>query len=83
MDLATGAKRLIITLTHADPDGTSKIVPSCSLPLTAKSVVDLVITDLAVFSYEEGQLTLKEIMPGASLDEIRAKTSAHFIEKMK
>jgi 3-oxoacid CoA-transferase len=82
MDLASGAKKLIITLTHADPDGTSKIVSSCSLPLTAQGVVDVIITDLAVFTFEEERLTLREIMPGASLDEVRAKTSAHFVERL-
>lgn len=82
MDLAKGAKRLIITMTHTNQDGSSKIVPKCILPLTASAVVDLVITDLAVFAYEEGKLTLIEIMPGSSLEEIRAKTSAHFIEKL-
>jgi 3-oxoacid CoA-transferase len=83
MDLATGAKKLIITLTHADPDGTSKIVPNCSLPLTARDVVDMIITDLAVFEFENGKLTLKEIMPGSTLDEVRARTSAHFVENLK
>ena len=81
MDLASGAKKLIITLTHADPDGTSKIVPECTLPLTAEGVVDMVITDLAVFTYPNGQLTLLELMPGVTLDEVRAKTAARFIEK--
>lgn len=82
MDLASGAKRLIITLTHADPDGTSKIVPKCTLPLTAIGVVDTVISDLAVFKYIDGQLTLVELMPGASLEEVRAKTKAKFVEKL-
>jgi 3-oxoacid CoA-transferase len=82
MDLATGAKKLIITLTHADPDGTSKIVSSCSLPLTARGVVDMIITDLAVFTFEEERLTLREIMPGASLDEVRARTAARFVERL-
>lgn len=82
MDLAKGAKRLIITMTHSNPDGSSKIVPKCVLPLTASAVVDLVITDLAVFSFADGQLTLSEIMPGSSLEEVRAKTSAKFIEKL-
>jgi 3-oxoacid CoA-transferase len=50
--------------------------------LTASAVVDLVITDLAVFSFADGQLTLIEIMPGSSLEEVRAKTSAKFIEKL-
>lgn len=82
MDLAKGAKRLIITMTHSNPDGSSKVVPKCVLPLTASGVVDLIITDLAVFSFIEGKLTLIEIMPGSSLEEIRAKTTAHFIEKL-
>jgi 3-oxoacid CoA-transferase len=83
MDLASGAKKLIITLTHADPDGTSKIVPECTLPMTAHGVVDLVITDLAVFSYPAGQLTLLELMPGATLEEVRAKTAAFFVEQLR
>ncbi|MFD2719610.1 succinyl-CoA--3-ketoacid-CoA transferase, partial [Hymenobacter monticola] len=70
------------TLTHADPDGTSKIVPECTLPMTAHGVVDMVITDLAVFEYQSGQLTLIELMPGATLDEVRAKTAAAFIERL-
>jgi 3-oxoacid CoA-transferase len=81
MDLASGAKKLIVTLTHADPDGTSKIVPECTLPLTAIGVVDVVITELAVFKYLDGQLTLVELMPGATLEEVRAKTKARFVEK--
>jgi 3-oxoacid CoA-transferase len=83
MDLASGAKKLIITLTHADPDGTSKVVPKCTLPLTATGVVDLVITDLAVFNYQEGKLTLIELMPNVTLEEVRAKTKAKFVEKLK
>jgi 3-oxoacid CoA-transferase len=82
MDLAKGAKRLIITMTHTNPDGSAKIVPTCILPLTAAGVVDMVITDLAVFAYLEGKLTLIELMPNATLEDVRAKTSAIFIEKL-
>ena len=82
MDLASGAKRLIVTLTHADPDGTSKIVPKCTLPLTAIGVVDMVISELAVFKYLDGQLTLIELMPNATLEEVRAKTKAKFVERL-
>jgi 3-oxoacid CoA-transferase len=82
MDLASGAKRLIVTLTHADPDGTSKIVPKCTLPLTAIGVVDMVISDLAVFKYIDSKLTLIELMPNVTLEEVRAKTKAKFIEKL-
>lgn len=79
MDLAKGARRLIITMTHTNPDGSSKIVPQCTLPLTATGVVDIVITDLAVFGFPNGQLTLLELMPGANLEEVRAKTRASFV----
>jgi len=81
MDLASGAKRLIITMTHTNPDGSAKVVPTCKLPLTALNAVDMVITDLAVFKYINGKLTLIELMPGATIEDIRAKTEAKFEEK--
>ncbi len=83
MDLAVGAKRLIITMQHTNPDGSAKIVPACTLPLTAHGVVDMVITDLAVFTFDDGRLTLAELMPGATLDEVRAKTTATFVERLR
>jgi 3-oxoacid CoA-transferase len=82
MDLASGAKRLIITMTHVNRDGSAKIVPECDLPLTAANVVDMVITDLAVFSFESGELSLIEVMPGASLEQVRSSTSAKFAERL-
>jgi 3-oxoacid CoA-transferase len=78
MDLASGARRLIVTMTHTDDDGAPKIVPICTLPLTAVGAVDTVITDLAVFKFFDGKLTLIELMPGATLDEVRAGTAASF-----
>jgi 3-oxoacid CoA-transferase len=80
MDLASGAKKLIITMTHTNNNGTSKIVPTCTLPLTAKGAVTMIVTELAVFTFAAGRLTLTEIMPGATLAEVRAKTAATFIE---
>ncbi|BDP43431.1 succinyl-CoA--3-ketoacid-CoA transferase (plasmid) [Deinococcus aetherius] len=82
MDLASGARRLIVTMTHTDPDGTPKIVPECTLPLTSRGSVDMVITDKAVFEFLDGGLTLTELMPGATLDEVRAGTSARFAERL-
>ena len=79
MDLASGATRLIVTMTHTTPNGAAKIVPACKLPLTACGVVDVVITELAVFRVENGTLRLVELMPGATLDEVRAKTTAAFV----
>jgi len=78
MDLASGAKRLIVTMTHSNSDGSPKIVPECDLPLTARGAVDMVITELAVFSFASGGLELVELMPGASLEQVRAQTSARF-----
>ena len=78
MDLASGAKRLIVTMTHASRDGQSKIVPSCTLPLTATGAVDVIITELAVFRFLDGRLTLTELTEGVSLDEVRSKTEAVF-----
>jgi 3-oxoacid CoA-transferase len=83
MDLASGAQKLIITMTHTNPDGSPKIVPECTLPLTAVGAVDLVITELAVFGYPDGRLTLLELMPGVTLEEVRAKTSARFVEALR
>jgi 3-oxoacid CoA-transferase len=82
MDLATGAGRLIITMRHTNRDGSSKVVPTCTLPLTVSGAVDLLITDLAVFDFSTGGLTLIELMPGATLEEVREKTSASFSEAL-
>jgi len=78
MDLATGARRLIVTMTHASRDGSSKIVPACTLPLTATGAVDVIITELAVFRFLDGRLTVTELMEGASLEAVRARTEAEF-----
>jgi 3-oxoacid CoA-transferase len=78
MDLAVGAKRLIVTMTHNLKDGSSKIVDSCRLPLTAMKAVDLVVTDLGVFEFPSGELTLVELMPGVALDEIKTRTGVKF-----
>nr|WP_297307993.1 3-oxoacid CoA-transferase [uncultured Flavobacterium sp.] len=82
MDLASGAKKLIITMMHTERDGDAKVVPSCTLPLTALKSVDMVITDKAVFEFIDGQLTLTEIMPGSTLEEVRTLTTAKFVEKL-
>ncbi len=82
MDLASGARKLIITMSHTDPDGSPKIVPDCTLPLTTRGAVDMVITDKAVFEFVAGQLTLTELMPGATLEEVRAGTGASFVEAL-
>lgn len=82
MDLASGARRLIITMTHTTRDGTPKIVPEVTLPLTAKRAVDTIITDLAVFAFVESRLTLIELMPNATLEQVRRSTRASFQEAL-
>jgi 3-oxoacid CoA-transferase len=78
MDLASGARRLIVTMAHTDPKGSPKIVPECTLPVTARGVVDVLITELAVFDFSAGHLRLIELQPGATLEEVRARTAASF-----
>jgi acetate CoA/acetoacetate CoA-transferase beta subunit len=78
MELAYGAKNLIALMTHCEKDGSPKIVTTCSLPITTYHCVKKIITDLAVFSVLDGGLRLDELMPGASLAEVRAKTGAAF-----
>ena len=82
MDLASGARRRIVLMTHVGPDGAPKLVPECRLPLTARGVVDVLITDLAVFRFEGGDPVLVELMPGATLDAVRARTAAPFTERL-
>ncbi|WP_309572742.1 3-oxoacid CoA-transferase [Deinococcus sp.] len=82
MDLASGAKRLIVLMTHTDPDGTPKVVADCTLPLTTRGAVDMIITDKAVFEFRKGILTLTGVMPGATLAEVRAGTGAAFAEAL-
>ena len=79
MDLVAGAKRVVVVMEHVNKSGEPKVLPACTLPLTGKSCVDLVITDLAAFEIERGQgMTLIELAPGVSLDKVRAETAAEF-----
>ena len=80
MDLVAGVKRVVVVMEH-EARGESKVLKHCTLPLTGSRVVDLVITDLAVFTVArrgEAALTLVELAPGVSVDEVHAKTEAHF-----
>ncbi|HSH16959.1 MAG TPA: 3-oxoacid CoA-transferase [Verrucomicrobiae bacterium] len=81
MDLATGAKRLIVTMTHCDRDGNSKVKQQCTLPLTAKGVVDVLVTDRAVFHFTDTGMVLKKCMPGFTKDDITASTEAAYIDE--
>ena len=78
MDLASGVRKLIVTMTHTSRDGAAKIVPACTLPLTAVGAVSVIVTELAKFRFVDERLALVEVLSGATLDEIRAKTTAQF-----
>jgi 3-oxoacid CoA-transferase subunit B len=80
MDLVAGVKRIIVLMEHNAKDGTPKFIPACTLPLTGKNVVDMIITDLAVFARPDHASPFKliEAAPGVSADEIAAKTTAHY-----
>ncbi len=78
MDLVAGVKRVIVVMEHAAKDGTPKLLKRCDLPLTGAGVVDMVISEFGVFTIDEGGMTLIEIAPGVSLDEIKQKTAASY-----
>ena len=74
MDLAVGAKRLIIAMAHTTREGDPRILPECSYPLTAPRCVDLIVTDLAVITVEESELVLREVAPGVTAEQVQART---------
>jgi 3-oxoacid CoA-transferase subunit B len=80
MDLVAGVKRVVVVMEHTEKTGAPTLLKACTLPLTGKGVVDLVITDLGVFDVSRGKtpLTLLELADGVTLDEVRAKTEAPF-----
>jgi 3-oxoacid CoA-transferase subunit B len=84
MDLVAGVKRVVVVMEHTEKSGAPKLVKACTLPLTGQKVVDLVITELGVFDVARGRspLTLLELAPGVTVDEVRAKTGAEFEVKV-
>jgi 3-oxoacid CoA-transferase len=79
MDLVAGVKRVVVVMEHCAKDGSPKILRQCTLPVTGRGVVSLIITDLGVFAVKPGGgLVLRELHPGVSLDDIKAKTGAPF-----
>ena len=81
MDLVAGVKKIIVVMEHTSKNGDPKFIPECTLPLTGKNVIDMIITDLAVFQRldHDGPFRLIEMGPGVTAEEIAAKTTAHYL----
>jgi 3-oxoacid CoA-transferase subunit B len=78
MDLVAGVQQVVIIMDHNAKDGGAKLVKECSLPLTGTRVVDMVITNLGVFTIDNDTLTLIELADGVTIDEVKEKTEAAF-----
>ena len=80
MDLVAGVKRVVVVMEHTAKNGAAKFKPECELPLTGANVVDMIITDLAVFARDDRgtRFKLVELAPDVTLEEVRAKTTAKF-----
>jgi len=78
MDLVVGAKKVIIATQHTTKDGEAKIIRECTLPLTARNAVDMIVTEYAVFHFEARRLILDEITSDTTLEEIAAITTAKY-----
>jgi 3-oxoacid CoA-transferase subunit B len=80
MDLVAGVKKIIVVMEHVAKDGSPKFIPACTLPLTGKNVVDMIITDLCVFHRPDhaSPFRLIEMAPGVTAGEVAAKTTARY-----
>jgi 3-oxoacid CoA-transferase len=78
MDLVSGVRRVIVLMEHTARDGAPKILKQCTLPITGKAVVNMIITDLCVFEVEAAGLALTELHPGVTVDDVRTKTGCEF-----
>lgn len=81
MDLVAGVKKIIVVMEHNAKDGSPKFIPACTLPLTGRNVVDMLITDLGVFQRpdHDSPFRLIEMAPGVTADDVAARTTAHYL----
>lgn len=79
MDLVAGAKNIIVTMTHADKHGNSKLLTQCTLPLTGVNCINKIITDLALLEVKDGAFHLIERAPGVTIEEIQQKTAGKLV----
>ncbi|WP_321389562.1 CoA transferase subunit B [Emcibacter sp.] len=78
MDLVAGVKKVVVIMDHTAKDGAAKFLKSCDLPLTGTGVVDMLITNVGTFSIDEGGVTLIELAPEVTVEDVKASTEAHF-----
>jgi 3-oxoacid CoA-transferase B subunit len=84
MDLVAGVKRVVVMMEHVNKKGESKIIPACTLPLTGRRCIDMVITELCVLEMDKSnpskrRFMLKELAPGVTVEEVLAKTKAEIL----
>ena len=82
MDLVAGVKKIIVVMEHCAKDGSAKFIPACTLPLTGRNVVDMIVTDLCVFQRPDhtSPFRLIELAPGVTKEDVRARTTAHYVD---
>ncbi|MET0240062.1 MAG: 3-oxoacid CoA-transferase subunit B [Sphingobium sp.] len=80
MDLVAGVKKIIVVMEHTSKNGDAKFIPACTLPLTGKNVVDMIVTDLCVFQRpdHDSPFSLVELAPGVTAEDVAAKTTAKY-----
>ena len=80
MDLVAGVKKIIVVMEHTAKNGDPKFIPACTLPLTGRNVIDMIVTDLCVFARPDhaSPFKLVELAPGVTVEEVAAKTTAHY-----
>ena len=81
MDLVAGVKKIIVVMEHCAKDGSAKFIPQCTLPLTGLGVVDMIVSDLAVFARPDHKspFRLVELAPGVTADDVKTRTTAHYL----
>jgi 3-oxoacid CoA-transferase subunit B len=82
MDLVAGVKKIIVVMEHTSKNGDAKFIPECTLPLTGRNVIDMIVTDLCVFQRpdHDSPFRLTELAPGVTKEEVREKTTAQYVE---